>query len=64
MEQRNRIRKHIDVIRVTRQTLPVLVDHARRANSVQVVHPQVLQIVAHHFEVEDARLADLAVTGG
>ena len=61
MKQRHRIRKHIHIILITRHTLPILVNHARRADRVEVVHPYVVEGA---FEVEDAGLAGFVVAGG
>lgn len=64
LEQSNRIRKDINIIRVAREAFPIPSDHACAANSVQVIDVDVLARTATGvFDAEDSSLACFAVAG-
>ena len=59
-KQRNRVWEGIHIVCKTHQALSIPVDHGRRANGIEVVHVDVRR---RAFDVEDHRLAGLAVAG-
>ena len=64
LEQSNRIRKDINIIRIAGEALPIPRDHARAPNRIQIIHVDVFaRATAHVFDAEDARLACFAVAG-
>jgi hypothetical protein len=60
-EKGNRIRIHIDIVSIIRQTFSVPCDHLRSTNRVEIVHINVCTTAA--FDAEDAQLARFAVLG-